>query len=473
MSHENKKLSFWTKFFFGMGEVPGTTSKTVISILFMFYLTDVVGIIPALAGTIFMVGRVWDAFSDPMMGFITDRTRTRWGRRRPFFLFVAIPLGIFFCSMFLPYPVETQSGKMTAYLIAYILYMTCITVYFVPYLGYMAELTDDYSERTSVSNFRFFFSFIFGLFAAVIPEMLATGFVPEGWKAEVNEGLRNAADLIPYYQKGYMVAGIVIAVILTTFSLIVFFTSKERYVETKPKAKLQIFKQFGDMFKNKSFRSLLFFYVGAIAGINMLEGFVMYYMNYWIVREDDVPILFLSVVLAGVLSLPLWTLLTKKLGKKMTAIVTMLFWLITQFGWVVLKPDHPSYWVFIVGAFVGLGWGAAHVMPWAMFPDVMDQDEINTGERREGIYSGIMTFLMKMGNALAMFLIGLTLQAVNYVPNVPQTGAALAAMRLIMCFGPIVFIIIALAAAFFYPITTERYAEIRTELEKLRKARTV
>ena len=158
-------------------------------------------------------------------------------------------------------------------------------------------------------------------------------------------------------------------------------------------------------------------------------------------------------------------------GKKMTAIVTMLFWLITQFGWVILKPDHPSYWVFIVGAIVGLGWGAAHVMPWAMFPDVMDQDEINTGERRERIYSGIMTFLMKMGNALAMFLIGLTLQAVNYVPNVPQTGKALEAMRLIMCFGPIVFIVIALAAAFFYPITTERYTEIRAELEKTRKER--
>jgi Na+/melibiose symporter-like transporter len=153
------------------------------------------------------------------------------------------------------------------------------------------------------------------------------------------------------------------------------------------------------------------------------------------------------------------------LGKKRTLIFGTLFWTGSQLRWLFLTPSTPLFLICLVGVIVGVGYGCAHTLPRAMFPDVLDLDELETGERREGIYSGIMTFLMKMGNSLAMFLIGILLQAVGYFPIAEQTGIALKTMRLTMCFGPMAFILFALAAGFVYPITFTSYKKIRAELK--------
>ncbi len=444
-----RKLSILTKSFFGAGEIPGTTSKTMMGLLFMYFLTDVVGLLPALAGTVFMLGRIWDAVTDPSMGIITDRTRTRFGRRRPFFLVAAIPLGLFFFLMFNSFPLETQGGKMAVYTVLYILYMTAITTFVVPYLGLMAELTDDYTERTSVNNYRMFFSFIFGLTAAVLPKMLIDS----------------------YHDKelGFTIAALCVGIFIAIIPVIVFFTTSERYTATPRKKGLNVFREFKTAFTNKSFLTVLIVYVGSFAAINAIEGFVVYYMKYWIMREKEMPILFVSVILSAVVTLPLWSILSRKIGKKYTVVFGAIFWIFSLFLWLIVDSSHPAYYVYIVGLLNGVGYGCLHTMPWAMLPDALDEDELNTGERREGIFAGIMTFFMKIGNSLAMFLIGVTLQAVGYRPNEVQTGLALETMRLIMAFGPMVFLFPSLAAAFFFPITREKYMEIRERLEKLKK----
>lgn len=443
---ERKRLSFFTKVCFGSGEIPGATSKTVMGMLLMYFLTDVVGIVPALAGAIFMIGRAWDGFTDPFMGMISDRTHTRWGRRRPFFLFSAIPLGLAFFFLWYPYSLEGQAAKAATYTIAYICYMTAITAYFVPYLGLMSELSDDYTERTSINNHRMFFSFLFGLIAAVIPKMIIDSFEDR--------------------RIGFMVAGAAVAVLLAVVPFIVFGTTHERFRHrTEQRKALEIFREFSTVFKNKSFRSLILIYLGSYAAINVIEGFVVYYMKYWIGREKEMPLLFVSVVVIAAASLPLWSVLTKKIGKKKTVIAGLVFWGVTQSGWLLLGPSSSTLLVCLVGAIIGIGYGCAHTLPWAMFPDVMDQDELETGKRREGVFSGVMTFLMKMANSLAMFMVGLVLQAVGYVPDVPQTGVALQAMRYLMSGGPLIFILIGLIGAFLFPITFQRYKQIREELD--------
>jgi len=450
MKKENR-LSFLTKTFFGAGEIPGTTSKTMMGMLFMYCLTDVVGILPALAGTIFMIGRAWDGITDPFMGVISDRTRTRFGRRRPFFLMAAFPLGFFFFAMFNSFSLAAQWSKMIAYTSLYVLYMTAITVFTVPYLGLMAELTDDYAERTSVNNYRMFFSFIFGLAAAVLPKMLIDTYADKA--------------------HGFMVASLYVGLLIMIVPLIVFRATHERYEKAPKSARLQIFAEFRTALSNRSFRSLIIIYMASFAAINVIEGFVVYYMKYWIGREKEMPILFVSVVIASVVTLPLWSVFSKKIGKKRTLLFGTLFWCVSQFFWLFLGPATSLTAICFVGALVGIGYGCAHTLPWAMLPDVLDYDELKTGQRREGIYSGIMTFLMKMGNSLAMFLIGLILQAVGYTPNVEQTGIALETMRLTMSFAPMIFLVICLMALLVYPITMETYKSIRHELDS-RKAAT-
>lgn len=445
----NQKLPFTTKVCFGAGEITGTTSKTVMGMLLMYFLTDVVGIVPAMAGAIFMIGRAWDGITDPFMGMISDRTQTRWGRRRPFFIVAAIPIGLAYLMLWYPYPVVSHTGKSVIYTLLYIAYMTSITVYLVPYIGLMAELTDDYAERISVNNHRMFFSFLFGLIAAVIPKAIV--------------------DTFDDKRTGFLIAGAFVAVLITVVPFIVFAITKERFHDrAKMKERLNVFKELRTVFRNKSFVTLIMIYLGSFAAINVIEGFVVYYMKYWIGREKEMPILFVFVVVSSVLCLPLWVYLGKKIGKKRTAIVGLLAWGITQFGWLLLDSSTPSIVVFLTGAIIGIGYGGAHSLPWAIFPDVMDLDELETGERREGVYSGIMTFLMKLGNSLAMLLVGVVLQLVGYVPNVPQEGAALKAMPLIMCFGPLVFVALALIGAFLFPITLEQYQQIRKELDDRR-----
>lgn len=454
-----------------MGEIPGTTAKTALGVIFMIYLTDVVGLAPALAGAVFMIGRAWDGFSDPMMGFITDRTRTRWGRRRPFFLIAALPMALVFYFMFFPFALGSQLQKMVVYTALYVLFMTFITAYMVPYLTMMTELTDDYSQRTSISNFRMFFSLCFGLFAVVVPEMIAKSYVPKELRQAVKEGLETADATIPYLQQGYALAGTIIAILLIIFPVILFLTTKERYKDVKKAPRLEIFKELKQLVKNRSFLLLLVIYVGSFAAINVIEGFVLYYIKYWIQDKSVFEILMVTVVLVSVFSLPVWTFMTRKIGKRNTTVFALAFWAATQLGWMLINKDTPHIIIYITGAIIGLGYGAAHTMPWAIFPDVMDQDELETGRRREGIYAGLMMLMMKTGNALAMFLIGVSLSAVGYVANQPQTGIALESIRVIMSFGPWIFIIPALIAAWFFPITPEKYREIWDELRKIRESR--
>lgn len=464
------RLTFFNKFFFGMGEIPNTTAKTALGVIFMIYLTDVVGMAPALAGSVFMIGRVWDGFSDPMMGFLTDRTRTRWGRRRPFFLIAALPMALVFYFMFFPMALGTQMQKLAVYTALYVLFMTFITVYAVPYLTMMTELTDDYSERTSIANFRMFFSLIFGLFAVVVPEMIAKSFIPRDLGKAVKAGTESAEAMIPYLQKGYSLAGTIIALMLLAFPIILFFTSRERYKDVKKSRRLEIFSELKQLLQNKSFLLLLIIYIGCFAAINVIEGFVLYYIKYWIQDNSVFEILMVTVVLVSVFSLPLWTMMTKKIGKRNTTVFALSFWAVTQLGWMFIDGETPHIIIYLTGAIIGLGYGAAHTMPWAIFPDVMDLDELETGKRREGIYAGLMMLTMKTGNALAMFLIGVTLSTVGYVANQVQVGTALQAMRGIMTFGPWVFIVPALIAAWFFPITPERYQEIWTALKEKRAA---
>jgi sugar (glycoside-pentoside-hexuronide) transporter len=448
--NDEKKIPIFTKICFGSGEIPGTTSKTVMSLLLMIFLTDVVELQPMVAGGIFMVGRAWDGFTDPFMGRISDRTRTRWGRRRPFFLLAAIPLAMTYFMLWYPYTIESDVAKTVLYAVLYMSYMTAITAYTVPYLGLMSELTDDYTERTSVNNYRMFFSFLFGLFAALVPKMLVDSYEDE--------------------RAGFMMAGILVALLIGAVPFVVFAGTHERFHERPVQRDgLQIFRELFVALKNRTFLYLVLLYVGSFAAINVVEGFVVYYMTYWIGREKQMPFLFVSVVLAAVVSLPLWSLFTKRIGKKRTAILGLSFWAITQFGWVLLSPSSSLLIICLTGAIVGIGYGCAHTLPWAIFPDVMDLDELETGVRREGIYSGIMTFLMKLANSLAMFLIGVVLQAVGYVQDAQQTGIALETMRWLMCAGPLVFIAIGLAGAFLFPITAERYREIREELDARRE----
>lgn len=444
------KLRWNTKLLYGSGEIVNVITITVIGMYYLFFLTDYVGLSPTLAGGIFMVGRIWDAFIDPVMGIVTDRTRTKWGRRRPFLFLSAVPVGLLFFLMW-SYPgAGTDTLNAIYFTAAYMLFMTTLTLYYVPYLSLVAELTEDYNERTSVNNYRIVVQLLMGLVAAVIPKMIADSYT----------------DAF----QGYRTMGLAVGLFIILIPLLLFFRTKERQTPEVHSRSLRFGSEIRLALASQPFRRLLLLYVGCYAAANVIEGFVIYYMKYWLNREEEMSYLLVTVIVAGVLTLPLWTKVSQAIGKKKTIIYGLLLWAVSQLAWMVLSPDSPSYLVYVIGAVVGSGYGVAHVVPWSMLPDVLDADELRTGLRREGLYSGIMTFFMKTSNSLAIFLIGILLEAAGYVPNQIQSGPAQMTIRTTMTFAPELFIVAGLIAAFIYPLGKEDYTRNRERL--LEKANT-
>lgn len=383
------------KIVYGSGESVPVVANTVIGLYFLYFLTDIVGISPALAGTVFMIGRSWDAITDPAVGLISDRTKTRWGRRRPYFLLAALPLVLLYSFLWQEFDF---SANLTFfyYTLLYMLFMTSLTVFHVPYISLISEYSTDYMERTSITNYRIFFQLFFGLVAAVIPKMIADS-------------------------TSYSTMALLIGIFMMIVAILLFSFTRERPVAVQTE-KADFFGELKSIFQNRAMRYLLFIYVGCYAAANVIEGFVIYYLKYYLNREMDMSILFVIVIGAGILSLPIWTKVTKIIGKKHALFIGLAMWLVGQLGWLIISPTSPSYLVYVIGAIVGVGYGVAHVLPWAMLPDVIDFDEFRTGKRNEGIYSGIMTFFMKLANSIAIFLIGLVLQFSGYVANEVQTA---------------------------------------------------
>ena len=446
MGEKTSQLTPLKKLLYGSGEAVSVISVTSIGLFFMYYLTDIVGISPAIAGTVFLVGRAWDAIIDPIIGITSDRTHTRFGRRRPFFLTASIFLVIF--SGLLWNKVDWGNLTMLYYSIVYIAVATAVSSYHVPYLSLITELSDDYNERTSVSNYRIACQLIFGLVAAVIPKLISDAF--------------NQPAV------GYQVMGIGIGVFIGIMALLMFFFSKERVI-IKEVSKLNVKNELVTLFKNKPMRYLLLIYVGCYAAANVIEGFVIYYMKYWLNREADMSILLVVVILTGVLSLPAWTWVSRKLGKKRTIFIGLLLWAVAQGTWVLVAPSSNPLIIYFVGAFAGIGYGVAHVLPWAMLPDVLDVDELNTGRRREGLYSGVMTFFMQLSNSIAIFIIGIILEVSGYIPNVVQTPGALNTIKWTMALAPGFFVVLGLITTLFYPYSKEEHLEFRKTLDEKQK----
>ena len=430
----NAKL---TKWIYGSGESVPVVANTVIALYFLYFLTDIVGMSPALAGAIFMIGRSWDAITDPAVGLISDRTKTRWGRRRPYFLIASIPFMLTYGLLWQEVDFST-SLAFAYYMLMYMLFMTILTVFHVPYISLVTEYSTDYMERASINNYRIFFQLFFGLLAAIVPKIIADA-------------------------TSYSTMALCVGIFMTIVAILLFVFTKEKPTNVKVE-KFNLWSELKTVFQNRAMRYLLVIYVGCYAAANVIEGFVIYYMKYYLNREVDMSILFVIVIGTGILSLPIWLKITNAIGKKHALFIGLAIWTVAQIGWVVVAQSSPSYLVYIIGAVAGVGYGVAHVLPWAMLPDVVDFDEWQFGKKREGIYAGIMTFFMKLANSVAIFLIGLVLEFSGYIANEVQTEETMNVIKWTMGAAPGIFVVIALIATWLYPYSREDHEKIRQEL---------
>ena len=446
---EGKKLSVGVKLGYGAADFGGNLFFTATAFVLMNYLTDVVGLAAALAGIALMVGRIWDAFYDPIIGYLSDRTKTKMGRRRPFMLGGAIPLFIAMIIMFTNPSLVIGSGISQSVLFVYtmVVYIILCTTYStvnIPYSSLGPELTTDYHERTSLNGYRFGFAGIGTLLGAGLALPIVA--------------------MAPDKNLGFVLMGTIFGAVLLVSTLTTVFSVKESDA-VRPAQSMGFWKTYTEVFKNKPYLFILMSYILHILAITIASAIVIYYFKYILGAEDMTTYAMLILIGVAILFIPVSVAMSKKIGKKL---VYGIGFLIMAAGLMVMfMVGHTMGVTFnlIMMAFMGIGMGFLYAMPYAIVADAIEYDYLRTGERREGAFFGIWTWGLKIGQALAAFIMGLTLEAMGYVANLmPQAASAQLGIRLFL--GPISAGIFILAAVvlYFYPITEKRYKEILADI---------
>ncbi|HEY9160804.1 MAG TPA: MFS transporter [Desulfomonilia bacterium] len=451
---EGKKLSVGVKAGYGVCDFGGNLFFTATAFVLLNYITDTMGLAAGLAGTALFIGRVWDAFYDPILGYFSDRTKTRMGRRRPYMLAGAIPLFIAMVVMFTNPSFFKQGMSQTALFIfttvVYVLLCTAYSTVNIPYSSLSPELTDDYHERTSLNAYRFGF--------AAIGTLVGAG---AAWPI---------VGLVKDKNTGFVLLGIIYGGIMLVTALITVFTVKEPE-STKPAKAMGFFETYKQVFKNGPYLLILATYILHIVAITIVSGVAVYYFDYILAARQVIDpkaqttLAMLILIGTAFIFIPISVLASKKIGKKLVygagfVVIAAVLMVLFTFG-----HRMPVSFTLIMMCVMGTGFGFTYALPYAIVADAIEYDYMRTGERREGSFFGIWTWGLKLGQALAALSMGWILQVMGYVKEaLPQTPSAELGIRMLL--GPIpaaVFILAALVL-YFYPITEKRYEEIKEQI---------
>lgn len=458
MPARSDKLPFWTKLVYGSGDIFGGGALMLIGFFYLFFMTEVAGLKPGLAGLVLLIGKGWDAVSDPLMGWLSDRTRSRFGRRRVYFLAGIAPILITFTLLWLVPPFSSQLGIFLFFITVNVLFNSVITMVMIPYNALIPELTGDYKERGSLTGFRMVFSNIASLAAAALPMLIV-------------EAYTNPAS-------GYLVMSLTFGTIFALPFIGVFLVSFERTKEVV-KTRFNLWGDIGGALANRTFRHLVGVYLPTFLAVDVVSAVMVYYLTYVIGRGGsmDVSIVLGLLLLCQTLFLPLFVKVAARWSKQVSYLVGALPCILLMPVLFFFGSNTPFFVVLLIAGLIGGGTAGAGFSPWAMFPDVLDVDELVSGKRRQGIYSGVMTFLRKVSSALALAVVGLMIDLSGYIQDLPETAAQpdsfVNMVRFLVAFFPILLLLVGLYFSRRYGLTPELQAEIRTILEERGEGATV
>ncbi len=533
-SIDREKLNFTTKLAYGAGDMGPAITANILVFFLLYFFTNVAGLPAGLAGSILAIGKVGDAINDPIAGILSDRTRTRWGRRIPWMLFGAIPFGIFF---FLQWIVPTFSedpnvnnwGLFAYYVVVATLFNIAYTAVNLPYTALTPELTQDYDERTSLNSFRFAFSIGGSILSLILATVIFKVYSDDPKQQYLILGgvsslisiialfwctfriqERGAAPLLQQQGKkifGFIltavgalgtaygasqiasstrvsvlgIASILFGLQFIGFGLTLILAKTESHLNSSEAVEARnlansvpsvpIREQLKVAFANKAFLYVIGIYLCSWLGVQLTASILIYYVVSWMgMDEAAFPTFAIAVQGTALVMLFFWKFVSDKLGKKAVYYLGMVVWIVAQAGLFLIQPGQTRE-LYILAIMAGFGVSVAYLIPWSMIPDVVDLDELNTEQRREGVFYSFMVLLQKLGLALALFLVGQALEFSGFVARIPgepipvQPDSALLAIRIAIAPLPTVFLIIGLVLTYFYPITKEVHADIRMQLK--------
>lgn len=440
---ESGKLTWARRLGYGVGDIGFNLFWTTASLFLLLFYTDVAGLPPATAGWVFAAALVWDAVTDPVMGYLASRTRSRWGRYRPWILFGAVPLAASWALMFAPLGLNGVALTLWA-LAAQMLFRTFYTVVSMPYVSLSAAMTSDSSER--------------GLLA-MIRMLSATG-----------AGLAIALATLPLVEqlgggdqaRGFFRVALLYATLSVALLLMVFAASRE-----DPAASTAPLPSMADMARmlgsNRAFWLVAgFMLMGAVAS-TFFGKTIPYHLKYDAGREALIGPSLATITGAAFLAIPLWTALMRRTSKRTVALAGLA---LGSVGYVLFFAGHGAGKApfFATLAVIGAASGAGYLSFWSMLPDTVEYGEWKTGVRAEGIIFGFISFVQKAALGIAVGTLGQALAGIGYVANQPQAPETLAAIRQLMLWAPILCAAAGATIIWFYPLDRATHARLVADI---------
>ncbi len=441
------KIPFWVKLGYGGFEGAYGLIWSIFYVFFMFFATDVVGIRPSLAGLIMMISALGDAISDPLTGVISDKLNTRWGRRRPILLAVAVPFGLVTWLLFTN-PGWNETATVVYFSVIVIVFYTIIDLVWTPGLALGAEMTLDYDERTSLAGYRTAWDFAGGIVASATCLLVVDFFTERlgskraGWSAMAAAyGLAAAFPVLLTWRatRGY-----------------------ERYREEEPKlSPKEIWRSVVD---NKVLLPIIGIYAFAGAAFNCLGAVAVYYFTYYLKYSKEQISLLLGVY--GLMSfawVPALSWLGRRIGKRRAIIYVYVVTSVVFASLWLLRPMEGSAEMGLLVVVMSLASSVApalFLLAGAMIADAVEVDEFKTGQRREGVYFSVASFVQKLAIAFVLWGSGFVLEKVGYVAGAKQSASAITAIRALMSWVPAALIATSTVFALLNSMTREKHVAL-------------
>jgi GPH family glycoside/pentoside/hexuronide:cation symporter len=437
---EPNRLPWRLKLLFSTGDLSVSIPLAILMFFQLYFLSDVAGLGPSLAGWAVGIGKIWDAVNDPLFGLFSDRIRSRWGRRRVLLLTGAVPLGLSFMLMWVVPPLEPLA-LAAYYAVTFIVFDTAFTFVHVGYNALTPELTSDYDERSSLNGVRMVFS-ILGTLGAIISATVL------GWSIGDQRVL-------------FATIGIGLGLVSILPPLVVFAVTSEPTSSERPDA-LPLRKALQATLTNRPFRMVMGLYLLSWTTASILAAILVYFANYYLAVPDQANYFVLVAQGCAVLFIPLWVWVAHRLDKRRAFMLGTAGWILVLLAIAALRPEQVGL-AYVLAALSGSGIATAYVLPWSMVPDIIEYDQMETGRRREGSYYAFASFFQKLGTGAAIWAMGQLLAVSGYVT--PSLAGAIsaqpaAAVRAIRAFaGPIPSLLLlgAILFAWRYPITRETH----------------
>lgn len=422
------------------GSVGTLTVLNVNSLLLLFFMTAVLGIAPALAGTLLFAAKLFDAVAAPVLGAVSDRTESRMGRRRPYLLAGAFISAAAVAAVFNP-PASFEAA-LPAYLMACLLVLALgYTLFNVPYIAMPAEMTDSPGERTSLMSWRIGFVSLGGL---------VTGFAPR------------LAVLLGGGREGYGRVGLILALVILAAMLVAFFAARRARVLPTARGSESGIGRFAVVFRNRPFMLVIAAKVFQLIGLASVSASALFLFRSVIGGDESLLFIFvLATTLASIASMPLWVRLGRRFPKRSLYIAGCVGFAAVTLSWLLAGPGEPTALVLARGLGGGLFSGGLLLMGQSILPDTIDYDCKRSGVRREGVYAGAYSFVEKASMAFGPLLIGLILQAFGFQPSkggvvVQQTAEAIQGIYIGASILPAALYAVSVVPLLYYDLTAEK-----------------